>query len=110
MSDEGPLNPEADRTIAKVRRLMMIASVTTILAIAAVLVAIGYRVSRLGESAAPPPSGAAAGLPAGAKVISSAVGDHRIVLTVEVDGAIELYSFDLDTLKPLGRLRLERTP
>jgi hypothetical protein len=111
MSDEGPLNPEADRTIARVRRLMMIASVTTILAIAAVLVAIGYRVSRLGESAPPsPPPSAVAGLPAGAKVVSSAVGDHRIVLTVEVDGAIELYSFDLDTLKPLGHLRLERRP
>ncbi len=49
----------------------------------------------------------AATLPAGAKVLSSAVGDGHIVLTVEVDGAVELRTFDLKTLKPLGRLRLE---
>lgn len=108
MSDDGPLNTEAERSIAKVRRLMVIASVTTFLAVAAVLAVIGYRVSRLGESARPTTPTLTASLPAGAKVISSAVGDHRIVLTVEVDGAIELYSFDLATLKPLGHLRLER--
>jgi len=110
MSDERPLNPDAERAIAKVRRLMIIASVTTFLAVAAVLVVIGYRVSRLGESAPPPPPGVTASLPAGAKVLSSAVGDHRIVLTVEVAGAIELYSFDLDTLRPLGHARVERRP
>ena len=60
--------------------------------------------STCGESAPPPPPHSlAAALPAGAKVLSSAVGDGHIVLTVEVDGAIELRSFDLNTLKPLGR-------
>jgi hypothetical protein len=39
-------------------------------------------------------------------VLSSAVGDGHIVLTLEVDGAIELRTFDLATLKPLGRVRL----
>jgi hypothetical protein len=55
-------------------------------------------------------AGVAATLPAGAKVLSSAVGDGRIVLTVEVDGAIELRTFDLHTLKPLGRIRLAPQP
>jgi hypothetical protein len=108
MSDERPLTPEAERTIAKVRRLMVIASATTFLAVAAVLAVIGYRVSRLGESAPSAPPDLSASLPAGAKVVSSAIGDGRVVLTVEVDGAIELLSFDLGTLKPLGRVRLER--
>ncbi len=106
MSDERPLSPEAERAIARVRRLMMIASVTTFLAVAAVLVVIGYRVFHLGESAPPPALQAAPALPAGAKVLSSAVGEGRVVLTVEVGGAIELYSFDLATLRPLGHARV----
>lgn len=107
-SEETPLNPEAERALARVRRLMLIASVTTFLAVAAVLAVIGYRVSRMGESAPVlPPSGQVeAALPAGARVVSSAVGEGRIVLTVEVNGAIELHSFDINTLKPLGRVRL----
>ena len=47
---------------------------------------------------------AAPALPAGAKVLSSAVGEGRIVLTVEVGGAIELCSFDLATLRPLDHV------
>ena len=78
MSEDKPLNPEAERAIAKVRRLMMIASVTTFLAVAAVLVVIGYRVFRMGESAPPPATEISAALPAGAKILSSAVGEGRI--------------------------------
>lgn len=110
MSDERPLNPEAERTIAKVRRLMVIASVTTLLAVAAVLVVIGYRIFHLGESAPPPTLQAAPALPSGAKVLSSAVGEGRIVLTVDVGGTIELYSFDLHTFRPLGHVRLAPKP
>jgi len=109
MSDDSPLSPEAERAIAKVRRLMMIAGVTTFLALAAVLGVIGYRVFHLGGSA---PSQASfvdvtAALPAGAKVLSTAVGTDHIVVTIEVGGGIEVFTFDPDTLKPLGRLRLK---
>ena len=58
----------------------------------------------------PPPGDAAASLPAGANVLSSAVGDGRIVLTVEAGGAVELYTFDLKTLRPLGSVRLAPKP
>ena len=56
-----------------------------------------------------PPSFAdvTAALPAGAKVLSTAIGNDHIVVTIEVDGVTELRTFDPDTLKPLGRLRLE---
>ena len=106
MSDERPLSPEAENAIKKVRRLMVIASVTTFLAVAAVLGVIGYRVFHP-QGSAPLVLESAPALAAGAKVLSSAVGDGRIVLTVEVSGAIELYSFDLNTLKPLGHARLQ---
>jgi hypothetical protein len=108
MSDETPLDAEAAAAIAKVRRLMMIASATTFIALAVVLAVIGYRVFHWQGSAqaVPPGPEAAASLPAGAKVLSTAIGEGRIVLTVEVGGAVELRSFDLNTLKPLGSVRL----
>jgi hypothetical protein len=105
MSSEKPLDPDAAAAIARVRRLMLIASVTTFVAVGAVLAVIGYRVFQA-RGSAPAPVAAEASLPPGAKILSSAVSDGRIVLTVEVDGAIELRSFDLATLKPLGRARL----
>lgn len=107
--DEKPLDPQAARIVANVRRLMMIASLTTFVAIAAVIGVIGYRVFG-GEGRVQPYPDVSATLPAGAKVLSSAIGDGRIVLTVEINGAIELVSFDLNTLKPVGRRKLAPTP
>ena len=43
-------------------------------------------------------------------VWDAAFGDGRIVLTIDVNGAIELRSFDLDTLKPLGSIRFNSHP
>jgi hypothetical protein len=103
--DEKPLDPEGARIVAKVRRLMMIASLTTFIAVTVVVGVIGYRVFR-NEGRAPQISAVSPTLPAGAKVLSSAIGEGRLVLTVEVNGAIELLSFDLATLKPAGRIRL----
>jgi hypothetical protein len=111
MSDPSSVDPQQAEFIARVRRLMLLTVGGTFLAVAVVVALIGYRLFRSGESAvshatATAPVAASATLPAGAKVLSSAIGDGHIVLTVEVDGAIELRSFDLKTLKPLGRLRL----
>jgi len=89
---------------------MLIASLTTVIAVGAVFGVIGYRVFKSGESAGPPTADVAASLPAGSKVLSSAVGDGRIVLTVETGGAIALYTFDLKSLRPLGHVRLAPRP
>jgi len=102
---EKPLDPEAARVVAKVRRLLMIATMTTFIAVAAVIAVIGYRVFK-GEERVQVLQSVSATLPAGTKVLSSAIGEGRVVLTVEVNGAIELLSFDLNTLKPVGRVRL----
>jgi len=112
MSDERPLSPEVERTIAKVRRLMVIAGVTTFLALAAVLIVIGYRVFHLGGSAPEQDRfvDVSAALPPGAKVLSTAIGADHIVVTVDVNGVVEILTFDPDTLKPLGRLRLAPKP
>jgi hypothetical protein len=58
----------------------------------------------------PPTPEANLSLPAGAKVLATAIGEGRVVLTVEVGGAVELRSFDLNTLKPLARVRLAPVP
>jgi len=49
--DEQPLDPAAARMIAKVRWLMLISGVTTMVAITAVIAVIGYRVFRSEGSA-----------------------------------------------------------
>jgi hypothetical protein len=112
MPDASAPDAEAERTIAKVRRLMLIVGAATFLALAAVVAVIGYRVSRLGESAdtAPAFADVSAALPAGAKVISTELDDEHIMVTIEVNGETEILTFDPDTLKPLGRLRLTSKP
>lgn len=110
MSDDAkPLDPEQAKALARIRRFMMIASVTTFVAIAIVFGIIGYKVYKSGDSATALPA-AEASLPPGAKVVSSAIGDRRLVLTVDIAGTIELRSFDLETLRPLARQRLETKP
>lgn len=105
-TDEKRLDPEAARVVAQARRLMITTTLTTFIAVAAVLGVIGYRFFKAGERAQANPDVSAA-LPPGAKILSSAVGDGKVVLTVEANGAIELLSFDLGTLRPLARARLK---
>ena len=105
--DQNPLNPEAAAAIAKVRRIMIIIMTATFLAIGLVLLVIGYRLYHAAEESAPSFADVTQALPPGAKVLSTAVGADHIVVTIEISGVVELRTFDPDTLKPLGRLRLE---
>ncbi|MBI2713160.1 MAG: hypothetical protein HYX37_01740 [Rhizobiales bacterium] len=108
--DEKPLDPEAARVVARIRRLMMIASATTFLAVAVVLAVIGYRVFHLQGSAPPAFPVATATLPAGAKVISTAIGDNQLAITIETAAGIEIRMFDARTFKPAGRLVFAKEP
>ena len=105
--DEAPLDPAAARIVAKVRWLMLIAGATTLVAIAAVIGVIGYRVFKAEGSA---PADVTALLPKGARVISAAVAEDRIAVTLDVGGSIEIRTFDVKTLKPTGRLRFATEP
>jgi hypothetical protein len=105
--DEAPLDPAAARIVAKVRWLMLIAGATTLLAIAAVIGVIGYRVFKAEGSAS---ADVTALLPKGARVIATAVAEDRIAVTLDVGGAIEIRTFDTKTLKPTGRLRFATEP
>ena len=105
--DEQPLDPAAARIVARVRWLMLIAGITTMVAVAAVIGVIGYRVFRAEGST---PAEVTALLPKGARVVSTALGEDRIVVTLDVGGAIEIRTFDAKTLKPTGRLRFATEP
>ena len=105
--DEAPLDPAAARIVAKVRWLMLISGLTTLVAIAAVIGVIGYRVFKAEGSA---PADVTALLPKGARVVSAAVAEDRIAVTLDVGGAIEIRTFDAKTLKPTGRLRFATEP
>jgi hypothetical protein len=49
-------------------------------------------------------------LPKGARIVSTAVAEDRIVVTVETGGTLEVRTFDLRTLRPTGRLRFATEP
>jgi hypothetical protein len=106
-NDAAPVDPAAARIVAKVRWLMLIAGATTVIAIAAVIGVIGYRVFKAEGSAS---TEVTALLPKGARVIATAVAEDRIAVTVDVGGAIEIRTFDAKTLKPTGRLKFATEP
>jgi hypothetical protein len=101
-----PVGPQAAAVIAKARRLMLLTLGVTFLALAIVMVFIGYRLFNAGERAAPA-ADATLALPPGAKVLSTAISDGKIMVTVDINGAAEILSFDQKTLKPTGRIKLK---
>src|ERR1035437_7608653 len=102
--DQKPLNPEAAAAIAKVRRMMIIIMTVTFVAIGLVLVIIGYRLSHVEESTASFADVTQA-LPAGAKLLWTAIGATHMGVTIETGGVFKLRTFAPDPLKPLARLR-----
>jgi hypothetical protein len=100
--------PEQAALFARVRRLMLIAGLTTGVAIAAVLVAIGYRLFKAEGSVNT--AEITAVLPKAAKIISTSVAGDRLVVTLDIGGTTEIRTFDAHTLKPVGRLRFVNEP
>ena len=103
--DGKPLDPAAQAVVDRVRRMSMLSGIATVLGISVVIVMIGWRLYRGSASTPPAPSDIVATLPKGAKVLSTAVAGERVIVTVDVGGVVELRSFDVNTLQPVGRLR-----
>ena len=94
--------------VARVRRMMLIAALTTALAVAAVLIAIGYRLFRTEGSAAV--TDITATLPKGARIVATGVAGDRLAVTLDIGGVTEIRTFDAHTLKPTGRLKFVTEP
>jgi hypothetical protein len=104
--DDEPLSPAQAQIVARVRWLMLISGIATVLGITVVITVIGYRVfrteGRLIDTTAV--------LPKGARVVSTAVAGDHVVVTVDIGGALEIRTFDAKTLSPQGRLRFAVEP
>ena len=96
--------------VARVRWLMIISGLTTLIAIVAVVGVVGYRVFRAGGDGPTASADAIVILPKGARVMASVVADDRIVVTLEIAGLTEIRTFDVKTLKETGRIRFATEP
>ncbi|MGH6672560.1 MAG: DUF6476 family protein [Xanthobacteraceae bacterium] len=107
VSENSPKNNETSAdlsvTVARVRWLMIISGLTTVIAIAAVIFVIAYRVYGRHGSAASSVVNGTVFLPKGAHVDSTTVTGDRIVVTLDVDGISEVRIFDLKTLQQVGQ-------
>ena len=90
--------------------MMLIAGLTSALAVAVVLIAVGYRLYRGEGSLAAAMTDVTASLPKGARIVSTAVAGDRLVVTLDTAGVIEIRTFDANTLKPAGKLRFVSEP
>jgi hypothetical protein len=102
-----PAESAAAQVVARARILMLIAALTTALAIAAVVSVIGYRM--FGASATITTEDVIS-LPKGARLISTSASAGRLAVLIEVNGVNELRTFDIKTLKQTGLLRFTREP
>jgi hypothetical protein len=112
MTDPAVTEPSAEQTAAlvqRVRKMMIIAGLTTALGMSAILIVIGYRIWR-GDSASTTPTDLTEMLPKGARVTSTSVAGDRLVVTIEAGGAVEIRTFDARTLKATGRLKFANQP
>jgi hypothetical protein len=102
--------PEQAALMARVRRMMLIAGLTSALAVAVVLIAVGYRLYRGEGSPAAAATDIIATVPKGARIVSTAVVGERLLLTLDISGVTEIRTFDAKTLKPAGKLRFVNEP
>ena len=102
--------PEQAALFARVRRMMLIAGLTSALAVAVVLIAIGYRLYRSEGSTMVASSDVTATLPKGARIVSTGVAGDRLAVTLDIGGVTEIRTFDAKTLKPAGKLKFVSEP
>ena len=102
--------PEQAALFARVRRMMLIAGLTSALAVAVVLIAVGYRLYRGEGSTTTAATDVTATLPKGARITATGVAGDRLVVTLDVGGVTEIRTFDARTLKPVGRLKFANEP
>ena len=100
--------PEQAALFARVRRMMLIAGLTTALAV-------GRRPDR--HRLPPFPvegsvvaTDTTATLPKGARIVSTGVAGDRLVVTLDIGGVTEIRTFDAKTLKPAGKLKFVSEP
>ena len=96
---------------AKIRLLMLISGLTTVVAIGAVMFVIGYRVFKAeGSATSTAVTEVTARLPKNARIIGTATAGDRITVTIQIADNVEIRTFDSKTLQPTGRLLFVNEP
>ena len=111
LSQSPAVDPNPEQTallMARVRKLMLIGGLTIAIGIGAIFMVIGYRVFRSEGSV--PVTDLTATLPKGARITATGVSGDRLLVTLDIGGAVEIRSFDARTLKPAGRLSFASEP
>jgi hypothetical protein len=94
---------EAQQLVGRARLMMIVSALTTVIAIAAVTGAIGYRFFTGGQRAIG--TDGAISLPKGSRVVSTSASGGRIAVLFDLNGSSELRTYDIRTLQETGRLR-----
>jgi hypothetical protein len=106
--DEKPLDPAQAEIVRKMRRMTLLSSLIMVGGFLVVFGVIAYRMSTSAGIEAPArPVETTIELPAGARVLSTAVSDGRLAVTIEIGGVTEVRFFDLKTLESRGRLTFD---
>lgn len=108
--DDKPLDPAAEKLMAKLRARALVSGSIMAIGFAIVMGVIAYRLFFPQGSAASAGKTITATLPKGARIVSTAASDGRIVVTVDVGGTIELRTYDIKTLAPVGKLGFASEP
>jgi Family of unknown function (DUF6476) len=101
------LTADQAKVFTRVRRLMTVSALATLLGIAVILIVIGYRLYRNDGTSILESTDV---LPEGARVIATAVSGERILVTVAIGDTVEIRTYDARTLRRQGRLRLSDRP
>lgn len=105
---EVPLDPQQEEIVRKLKRMAIFSTALMVVGVLAIIGVIVYRLSNPAPAPKAAPVAAITNvLPKGARVVSTAVSDGRIVVTLERDSVTEMRVFDLLTLQLRGTLRLE---
>ncbi len=100
--------PEQAALIARVRRMMLIAGLTTAVGVGALLVVIGYRLFKTDGSGSA--ADITATLPKGARIVATSAAGDRLAVTLDIGGITEIRTYDAKSLKPTGRLKFANEP
>jgi hypothetical protein len=106
--DEAPLNPAQARLVGQVRRIAIGSSLVMLLGFLVVVGVIGYRLFAGAERGTPPE--ATVVLPKGARVLSTAIAEGKLAVTIELSGFVEVRFYELSTLRPIGRIGFAPQP
>lgn len=98
-------DPRIQRVYRRLRMLTLIGALTMGVGFLSVMSVIAYRLVKSSAQAAGPVVRTLS-IPAGAKVVSTAVDDGRIVVTTEAEGRTTIHVLDPGSLTETGRLEI----